>query len=309
MNETDVTVAYEIEPSSIIVQIIQRQTKKIFFSSSSDNYSIATNLVGLPILLSLSTDLKYYDIYEKVWNKVKKYVQKLEYEFSKKEYNNKYPFKLKIVSRDGMRCGKCTSFKCRGCTIPCDSTEINSKLNYITLSVDWPELIFEELFDREIENKIEIDSSCYFSKKENQIISLDDCFKLFLEKEYLGVGDEWYCPKCKSFQKATKQFDIFRIPEILVVHLKRFQYNKFWREKIDCIVEYPIHSLDLRNYLHENSPDLKEDCTYDLFAISSHSGGLGGGHYTAYAFNCELNSWYYFNDSICTKIEYYYHYL
>lgn len=27
------------------------------------------------------------------------------------EYNNKYPFKLKIVSRDGMRCGKCTSFK------------------------------------------------------------------------------------------------------------------------------------------------------------------------------------------------------
>lgn len=29
-----------------------------------------------------------------------------------------------------------------------------------------------------------------------------------------------------------------------------------------------VHSLDLRNYLHENSPDLKEDCTYDLFAIS-----------------------------------------
>lgn len=26
--------------------------------------------------------------------------------------------------------------------------------------------------------------------------------KLFLEKEYLGAGDEWYCPKCKSFQKV-----------------------------------------------------------------------------------------------------------
>lgn len=36
---------------------------------------------------------------------------------------------------------------------------------------------------------------------------------------------------------------------------------------------------------------------YDLFAVSNHFGGLGGGHYTAC---CKLNEdgeWYYFDDA------------
>lgn len=34
---------------------------------------------------------------------------------------------------------------------------------------------------------------------------------------------------------------------------------------------------------------------YELYAVSNHFGGLGGGHYTAYAKNGE--KWYDFNDS------------
>ncbi|KAG8436187.1 hypothetical protein GDO86_007333 [Hymenochirus boettgeri] len=36
---------------------------------------------------------------------------------------------------------------------------------------------------------------------------------------------------------------------------------------------------------------------YDLVAVSNHYGGMGGGHYTAYAKNQEKNQWYYFDDS------------
>ena len=36
---------------------------------------------------------------------------------------------------------------------------------------------------------------------------------------------------------------------------------------------------------------------YDLFAVSEHMGGLGGGHYTATARNYKDNQWYLFNDS------------
>jgi ubiquitin carboxyl-terminal hydrolase 4/11/15 len=36
---------------------------------------------------------------------------------------------------------------------------------------------------------------------------------------------------------------------------------------------------------------------YDLYAISNHSGGLGGGHYTAYVKNFKNNQWFKMNDS------------
>lgn len=36
---------------------------------------------------------------------------------------------------------------------------------------------------------------------------------------------------------------------------------------------------------------------YDLFAVSEHSGGLGGGHYTAMCANFLNGKWYAFNDS------------
>lgn len=41
---------------------------------------------------------------------------------------------------------------------------------------------------------------------------------------------------------------------------------------------------------------------YDLFAISNHFGGLGGGHYTAYAKNHILNKWYNFDDSHASEV-------
>jgi ubiquitin carboxyl-terminal hydrolase 4/11/15 len=34
-----------------------------------------------------------------------------------------------------------------------------------------------------------------------------------------------------------------------------------------------------------------------LFAVSNHYGGMGGGHYTAYAKNPMFNTWFDFNDS------------
>ena len=42
---------------------------------------------------------------------------------------------------------------------------------------------------------------------------------------------------------------------------------------------------------------------YDLIAVDNHYGGLGGGHYTAYAKNCLDNKWYYFDDSRVSPAE------
>jgi len=40
---------------------------------------------------------------------------------------------------------------------------------------------------------------------------------------------------------------------------------------------------------------------YDLFAVDEHMGGLGGGHYRAYAKNEVDEQWYHFDDSYTTK--------
>jgi ubiquitin carboxyl-terminal hydrolase 4/11/15 len=35
----------------------------------------------------------------------------------------------------------------------------------------------------------------------------------------------WYCPTCKEHRQATKKLELWRVPEVLVVHLKRFSYR------------------------------------------------------------------------------------
>jgi len=47
----------------------------------------------------------------------------------------------------------------------------------------------------------------------------------------------------------------------------------------------------------------REGAVYELYAISNHSGGLGGGHYTAFARNFRDNTWYNFNDSHVSKVD------
>jgi len=126
-------------------------------------------------------------------------------------------------------------------------------------------------------------------------IKLTDCLEQYIMKEQLGEGDEWYCPKCKERVLATKKFDIWSLPEVLVIHLKRFIFTRRLRDKIDSFVDYPIEGLDLTKYVRSHTSD--EPVYYDLFAVSVHSGGLGGGHYTAYAMNHKNNKWYHFNDS------------
>ncbi|KAI1321451.1 CSN-associated deubiquitinating enzyme Ubp12 [Mortierella claussenii] len=132
-------------------------------------------------------------------------------------------------------------------------------------------------------------------KKGKKVITLEDCLNEYTKEEQLGEEDLWYCPNCKKHQQATKKLDIWRLPEILVVHLKRFSHTRAWRDKIDAFVDFPIHGLDLSaKALKEEDQD---DNVYDLFGVSNHMGGLGGGHYTAYAKNEKLDQWYNFDDS------------
>jgi hypothetical protein len=76
--------------------------------------------------------------------------------------------------------------------------------------------------------------------------------------------------------------------------LKRFSSFRSFRDKIEDVVYFPIEGLDMSRRVINNNG---EELIYDLFAVDHHSGGLGGGHYTATVKNFVDDKWYYFNDS------------
>jgi ubiquitin carboxyl-terminal hydrolase 4/11 len=151
-------------------------------------------------------------------------------------------------------------------------------------------------------------------------LSLQDCLDEFTKEEQLGEEDLWYCPSCKKHQQATKKFDLWKTPDVLVVHLKRFSNSRALRDKIDEHIEFPVKGLDLTPMVGERAVakklteqgidtselglhDQDESLLYDLFAVDEHLGGLGGGHYRAYAQHHVQDQWYHFDDNMVTPAD------
>ncbi|XP_023770478.1 ubiquitin carboxyl-terminal hydrolase 9 [Lactuca sativa] len=140
-------------------------------------------------------------------------------------------------------------------------------------------------------------------KTKQESISLFSCLDAFLKEEPLGPDDMWYCPGCKEHRQATKKLDLWRLPDIIVFHLKRFSYSRFLKNKLDTFVNFPIHNLDLSKYVKSEETSASGGSNiYELYAISNHYGGLGGGHYSAYAKLVEEDRWYHFDDAHVTAV-------
>uniref|UniRef100_A0A8C1FDD6 Ubiquitin carboxyl-terminal hydrolase n=1 Tax=Cyprinus carpio carpio TaxID=630221 RepID=A0A8C1FDD6_CYPCA len=131
--------------------------------------------------------------------------------------------------------------------------------------------------------------------------TLNDCLQSFTDLEELDETELYMCHKCKTRQKSTKKFWIQKLPKVLCLHLKRFHWTAFLRNKIDTYVEFPMRGLDMKSFLLEPENSLLENCLYDLAAVVVHHGSsIGSGHYTAYGLH--EHRWYHFNDSTVTLV-------
>ena len=168
------------------------------------------------------------------------------------------------------------------------------------------------------DKKVSGSSSC-----EKTTTSLYDYLDKFMHKEYLIKEDQARCEKCNSYQDCIKQLSIKTIPNVVVIHLKRF--DALMRSKITTFVHFPAHSLDLSRYATQvsepnsvpgseqqqgipgskpnNIPgsEHKEEDLYDLFAVVNHHGTINSGHYTNFARSG--NHWYKFDDATVTRVE------
>lgn len=140
-------------------------------------------------------------------------------------------------------------------------------------------------------------------EKGSTTINLEDCIEKFMEGEQLDDLNAWYCPSCKKHVCALKMIALWSVPDVLILHLKRFTFencsirNEVVRSKIEDKIKFPIENLDMRR--HVLGPiDKDAPPVYTLFGVSEHTGPTANsGHYTATVRNSKDGRWYRYNDA------------
>jgi ubiquitin carboxyl-terminal hydrolase 8 len=129
----------------------------------------------------------------------------------------------------------------------------------------------------------------------NKSPSLIDCFNLYVEGEVMEGENGWYNSETKERINIRKKIQFWSFPNILVIDFKRFN-ARFQKNQI--LITFPLDDLDLSEYVIGYK---KETYKYELYGVCNHSGGVMGGHYTAYVKNAN-GKWYHFNDTSVSEV-------
>ncbi|XP_048501027.1 ubiquitin carboxyl-terminal hydrolase 5 isoform X3 [Beta vulgaris subsp. vulgaris] len=175
--------------------------------------------------------------------------------------------------------------------------KISSFSKSLLVFINWSKELLEKYDTSYLENLPEVCKNGPPTKKaRTEPLSLYSCLEAFLlEEPLVSEPDMWKCPQCKERRQASKKLDLWRLPKVLVIHLKRFSYNRSIKHKLDTFVNFPIYDLDLTKYIaNKNNSDPQ---LYELYALINHYGGMGSGHYTSDIKLLDENRWYSFDDN------------
>jgi len=126
------------------------------------------------------------------------------------------------------------------------------------------------------------------------MITIHDCFDLYCKAEPI----QWINEQTKEKEQAERSFSFWSLPEVMIIHLKRWNNDNTNKNKTNHLVTTPLTGVDFSKYISGYQP---ENYVYDLFGVCNHSGGTGGGHYTAYIKNAN-DKWYECNDTEVKEI-------
>ena len=147
-----------------------------------------------------------------------------------------------------------------------------------------------------------------------------DCLRSYCQEEMLSGDEEWKCPYCKCEREATKRITLTRLPQILVIHFKRFSASKTESaRKVHTPIDFPLHGLNMAPYMANTtrtpteplkSADIRVDPAitppfqYDAYAVMRHLGQTGnGGHYIALVKDAVRACWRKFDDEKVTDFD------
>ncbi|RYG50307.1 hypothetical protein EON66_11975 [archaeon] len=66
-----------------------------------------------------------------------------------------------------------------------------------------------------------------------------------VQPELMSGDEACYCRRCKKHQPSEKVMQLYRLPHVLVLQLKRFTFSTFRRTKLDTAISIPLTDLDM----------------------------------------------------------------
>lgn len=253
----------------------------------------------------------------------------------------RYGFRLRSTSRDGRRCLTCPWYDgCIGCLV-FDNENPALVMDGDSLVVDWHFAVSaavgfpaqQQQQTRSSDNDAGRPQATPRSRigavtiknhpstggsKPAQVagaITLEECLESFSKEEKIP---DTYCSQCKDFRIQTKQMSLWRLPPVVIIQLKRFQFTQHMRRKLRDLVIFPMEGLDLTNVFapdsqtkahsgggeedatdteSSNKDDGRSEMLYDLYGVVHHQGALSGGHYVASLKSDIDGKWRLFNDA------------
>jgi hypothetical protein len=267
MDAKDIIYVYEVPDDQIVFPV---------YCSASSNQE--TTQFGYPFLLGIPKDASPADLYPLIMFYLERYSPVTLFEeeeplpdlftiqLFESDYISVYPFEFPLLDTS-------TSFTW------IDNDRIQQGQGVV---LAWNLATALQLFGSSKTNKINTEFWFDYEKTtlpkkimKRQEMTLEACLDEYTHEEHLSGQDAWYCSRCKKLQRASKKIDIWKLPEIMVIHLKRFSQVRRWGNKVDDYIDFPLTGLDMTTRVLQEQ---EEKIVYDLYAVDNHYGGMHGGH-------------------------------
>ncbi|CAE8584209.1 unnamed protein product, partial [Polarella glacialis] len=316
------------EPSSqpqVRVLMIQAMHRRVVDVCRSDGRTWAQRreVFGLPFVMSAASSWTYATLHDMLMIHAGRFLKPRRDRAGSPTEERQVPFVARIVNASGTACGACDLRNCTGCLLPKGSARLRLRAGLLAgapstakiyLALDW---VDSTMYDQEYVDSMADDPSVARASAAegpelggnegatSGSVPLSACVASFAEAEDLKVenGNGVKCEKCETVVDAVKKIEIWREPDVFVLHIKRFHFSGEHFEKVSTPVEVPLKDLDLSPWIV--GPASGSTAAYDLYGVACHKGGMSGGHYTSYCLNeggGQEPVWLKFNDDTVTRV-------
>ncbi|KAG7386074.1 hypothetical protein PHYPSEUDO_000666 [Phytophthora pseudosyringae] len=266
-------------------------------SSSGTDERLPLNVFGTPLFVTIASDKPAQEMHQALLLQTARFWRGFN------EEHGKLPYEVRVVNLEDL-----TSE--RGELLPADSSALLQHFSTRSvLALDWArrqdytscevrapedvpaEVVEAATMDSDLRADLDAASSVK-QKTEDTVPVVDDdspptyaiplakCMDALMREEAISLEDHWVCERCGVPREGARVSAIWRLPDLVMVQLKRFQYlENQHKQKVRALVDFPLKGLDFSKWMGRHD---EASSVYDLYAVANHVGGLTRGHYTAY---------------------------